>query len=599
MIAVLEPAAVTRFAALANLPAELRGRRQFVAWNLEAVEGRSKPTKVPYTVGRKASTTSPADWLTFEDACALADGQHLSGVGYVFAADGPPTTGLDFDGMDWVTVKPLVRDLLPAYVEVSQSGHGVHLICPGALPPGARRKGSIEAYDRGRFFALTGQLPDGVPPVSSLEDRTASLAAFHAQHLGGSPATTAAPANPDALTPEDEALILTIRAGSHGREFLRLFDAGEHHPNKASEADFDLAALLCAVTADEDQVVRIMAASALLRDKWSDRRGPITWLRHTVRAVRLRVGPVIDAARSATDAGPLWVPAAELAANPTLLQLPESLSPWLVWRGDLSLLVGREKRGKSTLAASDATAALRQGGRVLWVSAEEGPNRIVSRFLTLQAPLERLTLLRRWPQSWAEVEAAVTACQPDAVYVDSLSSFLTAVDGEVPQTSEGELWQAKVLRFKRWTTLAPDHPCGVTVLVHATKADGAYRGSTGIGAAPDTIITLRDVSQDPNARQLETVGRWGFPSKLVRFQDEAAGYVDGGGGTAEPAARLTAERQKVLGALVSGMTWGDWLAVYQGNRNGFSTAVRWLKAHGRIIQREDRTYHLAPPDPEF
>ena len=599
MTAVLDPAVETRFAALANLPAELRSRRQFVAWNLEPVEGRPKPTKVPYTVGRKASTTSPADWLTFEEACALADAQHLSGVGYVFAADGPPTTGLDFDGLDWATVEPLVRDLLPAYVEVSQSGHGVHVICPGALPPGARRKGSIEAYDRGRFFALTGQLPDGVTPVLSLEDRTASLAAFHAQHLGGSPATTAT-TNPQGPTPEDEALILTLRAGSHGREFFRLFDHGDHHPNKASEADFDLAKLLCCVTPDEDQVVRIMAASALLRDKWQERRGPITLLRHTVRAARLRVGPVIEEAQSAKDAGPLWVPAAELAADPTLVQLPESLSPWLLWRGDLSLLVGREKRGKSTLAASDAAAALRQGRRVLWVSAEEGANRIVSRFLTLQAPLEGLTLLRRWPQAWAEVEAAITACQPDAVYVDSLSSFLTAVDGEVPQTSEGELWQAKVLRFKRWTTLAPDHPCGVTVLVHATKADGAYRGSTGIGAAPDTIITLRDVSQDPNARQLETVGRWGFPSKTLRFQDDASGYVDAeGGATTVPAPKLSAERQKVLSALASGMTWGEWLAAYGGHRNTFATVLRWLKTHGRIVQRGKGTYDLAPPDPEF
>src|SRR2546430_12851868 len=42
-----------------------------------------------------------------------------------------------------------------------------------------------------------------------------------------------------------------------------------------------------------------------------------------------------------------------------------------------------------------------------------------------------------------------------------------------------------------------------------SKADGSYRGSTGIGAAPDTIFTMRDDPDDKARRWLDAVGRWG------------------------------------------------------------------------------------------
>src|SRR5207253_3015438 len=96
--------------------------------------------------------------------------------------------------------------------------------------------------------------------------------------------------------------------------------------------------------------------------------------------------------------------------------------------------------------------------------------------------------------SWEEVEDVIQRRQPDAVYVDSQASFLYAVDGEVPQTSELEKWQSKGLRFKGWAHLVPDHLAGVCVLAHAKKSDGNYAGSVGIGAAADTIITIRIVA---------------------------------------------------------------------------------------------------------
>jgi hypothetical protein len=315
--------------------------------------------------------------------------------------------------------------------------------------------------------------------------------------------------------------------------------------------------------------------------------------------------------RPAVDGQRLDVTAADLAKNPDLLKLPTALTSWLVWRGDLVMVVGREKDGKSTLAGADAAAALRAGLTVLWVTAEESLNRVVKRFVDLGAPLDKLILLRRWPQTWEEVEAAIETRKPDAIYVDTVSSFLMAVDGGVPQTSEGEAWQAKMLRFKAWATIgrvatSTDAAAGVAVLKHGTKADGGYAGSVGIGAGPDTIITLRAVAEYPTYRRLETIGRWGFPSKIVRYVSPTAGYEDVANFDAAPATtalRISAERQRVLRALPgtakapTGTTWGDWLAEYAtarkvdvtpGLRSTFNGAVTWLRDNG-LIALDDET----------
>jgi hypothetical protein len=363
-----------------------------------------------------------------------------------------------------------------------------------------------------------------------------------------------------------------------------------------SELDLEFAALLAEyATREPELIAAVMAESPHARPKWTTGRGTRTWLEQTIaRALRdtrdrnHTTDPIEPDAPVETES--LDVTVAELATHPELLQLPESVSPWLTWRGQLTLLVGREKlAGKSTLAASDAARAAKAGYRVLWVDAEQGHNRVVSRFVELGAPLDRLMTLRRWPQSWAEVEDVITRREPDAVYIDSVSSFLMAVEGKVPDTSEGEKWQALVGRFKRWTALGPKVR-GVCGLLHATKSDGNYRGSTGIGAAPDVILTMRPDPDDTARRWLDCIGRWGFPSRCVRFGGEAKGYssVDVAAGSVVLGPRLSQTRRKVLAALKPGTTWTEWRDAWAGNPNTFAHAVAWLRTEG-FVKLDDAT----------
>lgn len=572
-----------------GIPAELRALPRWVGWRLEARPGQEKPAKMPITpTGGHADITNPAVWSTLADVLTNKRKRKLSGVGFVFAhEDG--YVGLDFDGMPWAEVEPLVRDLLPAYVELSQSGAGIHVICKGTLPPGQRRKGSIEAYSEGRYFAITGCHPDGDLPPDVLEDRTEALAAFHATHLGDfvTPGQVPPPDGSSGLSPEEQALADRIVVGRDGKRFNKLFYHGGVDDKKVSEDRFDLTCILARTTPDDEQVRQMLWKSALKDKKWERHR---TLLDIDIRNARLRHPGLITPTGTH---GPLEVTGLELAQNPDLLKSPDSLSPWLTWRGEYSILVGREKlAGKSTLAGSDAMQALRAGLRVLWVTAEESQNRVLKRFSDLQAPLANLLLLRRWPQGWEEVEDVIRRCQPDVIYVDSQSSFLFAVDSEVPKTSEPEKWQAKGLRFKSWTHLAP---AGVCVLVHANKSTGEYAGSVGIGAAADTIITMRNVDKQPTIRKLELRGRWGFPSRSVRYVDDVQGYLDVEGElTVTPPdqekkkRKLGGEMLKVLEALKPGMTYSTWEVEYGGNESTFKTSVNRLKER-ELVTQDSRT----------
>lgn len=406
--------------------------------------------------------------------------------------------------------------------------------------------------------------------------------------------TTPPAAEPPPATVRFETVEDTMVARAlAGREFFRLFVTGELYPKEANAVALcKLAERIAAVTGDDAQVARLLAGSALNRraDAYNNPTARYT-AKQLAACVEMARAGVANGGAPADDGEPLTVDTlADLAADPALLRVPSPLSRWLIWSGELTVLVGREKFGKSTLVTDDAIAALGGGHKVLWVTAEEGRNLIVKRFADRKCQSDGVLVPNRWPRSWAEVEAIIAETKPGAVYVDSLSSFLMAVEGSVPDTSEGERWHALVLRFKGWTRIGAG---GVCVLLHATKADGSYRGSTGIGAAPDAIITMRPSPDDERARRLETIGRWGFPSKTVRYAGEREGYVDAPDAPEpRPETRpLSKKRREILAALRGAMTYAAWkTAAGDPPKQTFSNAVRELVGTWVRFDPEAETY---------
>lgn len=137
-------------------PIEITSKPRFVRWAPRVRNG--KTTKVPLTVaGRAASSTDPSTWVSFDAARASTVGR---GFGVVLG-EGLGCIDLD-DALEDGVVAPWAQDVLDenpnTFVEVSQSGNGLHVFGHLAEGPGRKiRDGrNIEYYSVGRYIALTG-----------------------------------------------------------------------------------------------------------------------------------------------------------------------------------------------------------------------------------------------------------------------------------------------------------------------------------------------------------------------------------------------------------------------------------------------------------
>src|SRR5829696_494744 len=156
----------------------MRDRRQWLCWRAEERDGEL--TKVPYdpSTGEKAKSTNPKTWTGYEEAVRARKEYGYDGIGFVFTPE-DDLCGVDLDkclnpetGEIELWAWAIIEEL-NSYTEISPSGTGVHILLRGELPAGRNRKGRFEAYDRGRYFTITGNQLSGSP--QSIEDRQEEL----------------------------------------------------------------------------------------------------------------------------------------------------------------------------------------------------------------------------------------------------------------------------------------------------------------------------------------------------------------------------------------------------------------------------------------
>ena len=147
-----------------NIPEQLTERPQWVCWRVVEREGK-KPTKVPYTPGteRRASSTDLMSWRTYWEALdAYEAGEPpYDGIGFCFCS-ADPFVAVDLDDCrnpetggiaPWA--QKIADSFTEAYVEVSPSGTGIHIIACGVLKEGVKTK-NVEMYGQDRFFTISG-----------------------------------------------------------------------------------------------------------------------------------------------------------------------------------------------------------------------------------------------------------------------------------------------------------------------------------------------------------------------------------------------------------------------------------------------------------
>ena len=145
------------------IPNELKAVPNWVCWKSEPdPKSHSGIKKIPINplTGGQAMSNNPQTWSSFD--IAVRESAKYSGIGFMFTNSG--YFGIDLDDCreaieDYATdgTNNIVYEFiygLNSYTELSQSGNGIHIICKGRLPEGARRKGKVEMYDKGRYFIM-------------------------------------------------------------------------------------------------------------------------------------------------------------------------------------------------------------------------------------------------------------------------------------------------------------------------------------------------------------------------------------------------------------------------------------------------------------
>ena len=268
------------------IPEELKRLKNWVCWKAEPDEkahsGIKKIPINPYT-GGQAMSNNPDTWSDFETAVRIS--ADLAGIGFVF--DGSGYFGVDLDDMPEALEQfkngrhdNVIGEFvygLKSYTELSNSGNGIHIICKGRLPEGARRRGGIEMYDKGRFFVMTGNYCSEFIDIS---DCTESVKPLHekylAQHKSVPEKTNNSPVVPLSLSASE--IVEKARSSQNGAKFEALYRGDITGYSSQSEADMafcNILAFWCG--GDIETMDSIYRSSGLMREKWDRKQSGSTY----------------------------------------------------------------------------------------------------------------------------------------------------------------------------------------------------------------------------------------------------------------------------------------------------------------------------------
>lgn len=279
-----------------TVPEEFKKYNQFIIYRLQWDAKAGKNSKIPYNIkdpSKGLIHTNPASQMSY--AAAAQEYAKLDpavyGVGFVFT-ESDPFWFLDVDNAaedgQWSTLaNELMARTQGAFLEVSQSGSGLHMFGSGELPEGHANKNiplGLELYTWGRFVALTGNHARGDAAFNIGEQMTAIIDSYFTREdseSGELAEWTTAPVLPGAGIPDDDALIAKLmnhkpksQAFTGGVTFADLFTNNEDKLNEwydgdRSSIDAALAQHLAFWSGKNcEQMKRIMWRSELVRDKW-------------------------------------------------------------------------------------------------------------------------------------------------------------------------------------------------------------------------------------------------------------------------------------------------------------------------------------------
>ena len=305
-----------------NIPEAFKPYKKFMVYKL-VPKANGKTDKVPINPldphnrnPEKYEAFNDVNLFSADDATVYAEMLGAGhGVGFYFT-DADPFFFVDIDGAyeagQW---SPVATDLCNrfngCYVEVSQSGTGLHIFGTGTPPADHANKNvkqHLELYTRDRFVALTGTNATGDAATYVNGELISAVNDYFTRQSGAGGGIvsgwTDRPADGYTGPEDDDELLAKIKASkpnakkafNNEAQFADLFDgnmqliATSYPPESISEdlyngssADIALANYFSFWTGGNcERIERLMRRSALVREKWDSPRGKTTWLRETI-----------------------------------------------------------------------------------------------------------------------------------------------------------------------------------------------------------------------------------------------------------------------------------------------------------------------------
>lgn len=303
---------------------KLRQKEQWLNWVEEMRNGEM--TKIPldpngdHSSGRDHASTRDEDtWGAMMSAVASYNKNgDISGIGFVFKADGP-FLGIDLDDCrdpetgEWDDWALDVLQTVDGFKEISPSGTGAHILLIGDKPGSRNKKGGCEMYEEGRYFTVTADVIDSSgertdSPAAVVEDQN-GIDEVYEMHIGtdgeDEDGETVDVSEIDTSTnrskktdtsqsgggdieslPEDlKDIVLDAKTAGGGYKFKLLWEGdwkkyrqyanSSTRPSEWSQSEADLAfcdRLAFWTDGDEEAMDTIFRASGLMRQKWDETR---------------------------------------------------------------------------------------------------------------------------------------------------------------------------------------------------------------------------------------------------------------------------------------------------------------------------------------
>lgn len=530
-----------------NVPPEFKARKRWVLWG---VDPDPKNVKVPYQAinpARKASSTNPLTWGTFDVArCAVELVGDAQGIGYeITPEDG--LVAVDFDhciNVDGKLLEPFNtwHKALPGYWERSQSGTGLHGFVRGTLPAGCGNKKpmapgdkddkrAVELYISERYIAMTGALWGPQTPLAEAPGAQAGIDTIIEQmHMlkANGPADKL-PEIDDRPAAEVDAILQ--RALQLDLDFAQLYTNVDHSGDE-SMTDHKLVCAACRAVnfkLSAGDLQRALDASPWVTTKdakhlhkWQERTDYVPrTIREAWAASAAKEADRMEGFKAQGSMGEFFN-AADLLQE----QLPpvKWVVPGLLPAG-LSLLVAAPKIGKSWMALDLCLAVAAGGewlghevnqGAVLYLALEDSKNRLQSRIRLLldgfTPPPEACTMRVQAPMLGAGLLEMLDGWlneHPDAklICVDTFQRI------RPPAGKNENAYAADYRACGQLQAWAMKH--GICLLlVHHTKKGinpgdvfESISGSTGIMGAADTVLTITKKARFAEEATLSITGR--------------------------------------------------------------------------------------------